>query len=93
MSPRGRHEPLTITMRTPGVKVKLTKADAETIMRALADAEGHRRLRADQWCVHCEAAPKGACDDHLNDLDLADSYRDLAATFADLLPGPPGDRS
>jgi hypothetical protein len=88
MSPRGRHEPLIITIRTPGTKVTLTKSDAVTIRQALADAEGYRRLRADQWCLNCETAPQGVCDDHLADLDRADSYKALAATFASVLPEP-----
>jgi hypothetical protein len=88
---RGRHEPLTITIRTPGARVTLSKADAETIARALADAEGYRRLRADQWCMNCETAPQGACQDHVADLDLADAYRDLGVVFADVLPEPPGE--
>jgi hypothetical protein len=90
VSPRGRHEPLIITIRTPSAKRTLTKADAESIMRALEDAEGYRRLRADQWCLNCETAPQCACQDHLADLDLADAYRDLAATLAGVLPEPPG---
>jgi hypothetical protein len=86
---RGRHEPVVITIRAPGAKVTLSKQDAVTIAQALADGESFRRLRADQWCVNCEAAPQGACQDHLADLGLADEYRDLAAVFADALPGPP----
>jgi hypothetical protein len=84
---RGRHEPLTITIKAPGVKVTLSKADAEIIAQALADGESFRRLRAGQWCVSCETAPQGACQDHLADLSLAGEYRDLAAVFADVLPG------
>jgi hypothetical protein len=66
--------------------VTVTTAQAAVVAKALEDAEGYRRLRADQWCGNCEAAPQGACDDHLNDLDLADAYRDLAAELASVLP-------
>jgi hypothetical protein len=87
---RGRHEPFIITIKVPGAKVTLTKADIVTIAQALADAEGWRRLCVDQWCARCENAPKGRCDDHLADLDLADAYGDLAAELADVLPEQPG---
>jgi hypothetical protein len=86
---RGRHEPFIITIKAPGAKVTLTKADVVTIAQALADAGGWRRLRVDQWCARCENAPKGRCDEHLADLDLADLYQDLAAELADVLPEPP----
>ncbi|MGH3222573.1 MAG: hypothetical protein ACRDPY_28405 [Streptosporangiaceae bacterium] len=63
--------------------VTLTAKQAAMAARALADAEGYRRLRADQWCSDCETAPEGACEDHVNDLDLADAYRDLAAELGE----------
>ena len=85
---RGRHEPLVITIKTPGQTLTLGRADGAVIMRALADAKGYRRLRGSQWCAKCETAPSGVCDDHLNDLDLADTYRDLTARLADVLPLP-----
>ena len=87
---RGRHEPLVITIRTPGQKLTLTRADGAVIMRALADAEGYRHLRASQWCVKCEAAPAGACDEHIGDVELAGVYRDLTDRLADILPLPEG---
>ena len=31
---RGRHEPMIITIRAPGAKAELTKADVITIMQA-----------------------------------------------------------
>jgi hypothetical protein len=65
--------------------ITLTAAQAPIVARALADAEGYRRLRADQWCANCETAPQGACEDHLNDLDLADAYRDLATGLAEAM--------
>jgi hypothetical protein len=57
--PRGRHEPMIITIRVPGAKVALAKADVATILQALGDAEGWRRRRVDQWCSRCENAPQG----------------------------------
>jgi hypothetical protein len=85
---RGRHEPLVITIRTPQAKLTLARPHAVLIMQALEDAEGYRRLRADAWCAGCQDAPQGACDDHVNDLTLADAYRDLAAELAAVLPAP-----
>jgi hypothetical protein len=86
---RGRHEPLTITLKAPGARVDLYKADVVTIMRALADAEEYRRRRADQWCAQCEAAPKGACDEHVADMDLAFAYQELAGVLASVMPEQP----
>jgi len=83
---RGRHEPMIITIRVPGVKVALTKADVITIVQALSDAEGWRRRRVDQWCARCENAPQ----EHLADMNLANAYVVLAAELAGVLPGPPG---
>lgn len=91
MSPRGRHEPLVITIRVPGQKLTLGRAEGAVIMRALADAEGYRHLRASQRCAKCEAAPAGACHDHLIDVDLAGVYRDLINQLADVLPVPEGE--
>jgi hypothetical protein len=90
MSPRGRHEPAIITIRVPGAKVALTKADLITIRQALRDAEGWRRLRVDQWCRRCESASPGRCDEHAADLILASAYGDLDAELAYVLPEPPG---
>jgi hypothetical protein len=89
MSPRGRHEPMIITIRVPGAKAELTKADVATVMHALSDAEGWRRQRVDQWCRRCENAPQGRCEEHLADLHLAGAYQELAATLAGILPEPP----
>jgi hypothetical protein len=91
MSPRGRHEPMIVTIRVPGAKAALTKADVITIMQALSDAEGWRRRRVDQWCRHCENAPQGRCDEHAADLDLATAYDRLASELAGILPDPPGE--
>lgn len=79
---RGKHEPLVITIRTPGQKLTLGRADGAIIMRA---------LRGSQWCAKCENAPGGVCDDQLDDLDLADTYGDLTARLADVLPVPEGE--
>ena len=87
---RGRHEPMIITIRVPGVKVALTKADVITIVQALSDAEGWRRRRVDQSCARCENAPQGRCEEHLADMNLANAYVVLAAELAGVLPGPPG---
>jgi hypothetical protein len=65
--------------------IGLTHAQAGLALKALSDAENHRRLRADQRCTDCETAPQGACDDHLDDLDLADEFRRLAGELTDVL--------
>jgi hypothetical protein len=83
---RGKHEPLVITIKIPGEKLTLGRPEGALIMRALADAEGYRHLRADRWCARCEAAPAGACDEHLGDIELASAYGDLSARLADVLP-------
>lgn len=88
---RGKHEPMIITIRAPGAKVELTKADVITIMQALSDAEGWRRRHVDQWCRRCENDPQGRCDEHAAELDLATAYGVLAAELADVLPEPPGE--
>ena len=89
MRRRGRHEPFVIAIRAPGAKVTLTKEDIITIAQALADAEQLRRLRASEWCQYCQIAAAGACHEHLDDLDAADAYRDLAAELGRVLPAPP----
>ena len=73
--------------------VTLTAAQAATVRRALADAEVYRRQRAAAWCVDCESSPAGASTDHMDDLETADAYRDLASRLARVRPEPPeGDR-
>jgi hypothetical protein len=85
VSPRGRHEPLVITIRTPGAKVTLGSAHdaAELVMSALADAECYRRMRAES-----------RHGDRATELAMADAYQDLAVEIASVLPGPRqgGDR-
>jgi hypothetical protein len=69
-----------------GATIAITTAQAAVIIEALAEAERHRRGRATEPCADCEAAPAGACEKHLDDLDWADAYRDLAAGFAGTVP-------
>jgi hypothetical protein len=64
----------------------LTEEQAVIALKALQDAENYRRVRADRWCASCERHPAGACDDHVNDLDLADEFRGVAAELARQLP-------
>jgi hypothetical protein len=78
-----------ITIRTPQAKLTLARPHVALIRKALEDAEGYRRLRADAWYTACQDAAQGACGDHVNDLTLADAYRDLAAELAAVLPAPP----
>jgi hypothetical protein len=62
--------------------VVFTTGQEAVIAQALDDAEQYRRRRAADWCGDCETAPEGACEKHLEDLDQADAYRDLAARLA-----------
>jgi hypothetical protein len=66
--------------------VIVTTAQAAVIRQALADAEAYRRERAEAYCHDCQRHPTGACEDHLNDLDAADAYRDLVAELGRVLP-------
>ena len=61
--------------------VTLTAAQAAVMAKALADA-GHYHLYRSAWCADCAAAPTGVCPDHLEDLDRAHAYRELAAELA-----------
>ena len=69
--------------------VVFTVGQEAIVGQALADAEMYRRDRASAWCGDCQQHPAGACPDHVDDLDAADAYRDLAAQLASLLPQPP----
>jgi hypothetical protein len=68
--------------RSAPPRVVFTAGQEAVIAQALADAETYRRKRAGTWCGDCAAGPAGGCDDHLDDLDQADAYRDLAAGLA-----------
>ena len=70
--------------------VSLTAAQAAAVRRALADAEVYRRQRAAAWCAGCESSPVGECTDHVDDLDAADAYRDLASGLARVRAEPSG---
>jgi hypothetical protein len=61
----------------------LSPADAVTVRQALADAEQDRRDSAESWCADCGTSPAGACETHVDDLDQADAYRELAQALAD----------
>jgi hypothetical protein len=79
------HEAAVAWCEPPGRS--LSPADVVTICQALADAEACRRSRVEAYCYDCQRHPAGACEDHLNDLDQADAYRDLAQ----MLPDAPQD--
>jgi hypothetical protein len=61
----------------------ISPADAVTMRGALADAAEYRRKEAAQWCAGCEASPAEACEEHLDELDAAQAYDDLAAQLTD----------
>jgi hypothetical protein len=54
----------------------LTAAHLAILGAALADAIEYRQPNGD--CVACESHADGLCGDHSADLDLADSYFELA---------------
>ena len=78
------HDPVVAWCQPPGRSV--SPADATVLGQALADAEAHRRRRAGAYCYDCASTHAGACHDHLDDLDRADAYRDLAAELTPALP-------
>jgi hypothetical protein len=45
------------------------------------DAVQYRESQLDLLCLACESSPSGLCDLHAANLELADRYCDLAATF------------
>jgi hypothetical protein len=75
------HEAAPAWCQPPGRTI--APADAVTIRQALAEAERTRRDRAASWCDACQGHPAGACDQHVDDLDVADAYRALAAELAE----------
>jgi hypothetical protein len=89
--PRGRHEPLVITIRRPRARVALTRTDGELIMGALADAARYREWRARQQCARCDNERQGICQDHLHDGALTGAYRELSGRLAEVLPVPEGE--
>jgi hypothetical protein len=56
----------------------LTEEQRALVHAALADAEAYCADRAHAWCDGCTTHPSGCCEDHLDDLDQADAYRQLA---------------
>ncbi len=69
-----------------GTTIAIITVDAALLAEALADAERYRRGHAAEPCADCEVTPAGACEKHLDDLDRADAYRNLAASFASTVP-------
>lgn len=56
----------------------LAPADRDLVFGALDHAEQLMRERVDAYCVDCATSPAEACEQHLDDLDLADAYQALA---------------
>ena len=65
----------------------LTAEQATLVTRALADAQTYRMREAAEYCADCETHPRGACDDHLDDIAAARAYHDLAVGLAHVWPG------
>lgn len=49
-----------------------------TVLGALDHAEQLMRERAEAFCETCSTSPAEACREHLDQLDTADAYRELA---------------
>jgi hypothetical protein len=60
-----------------GAGLVLPEAHLSTVLDALEDAATLRTERAAAYCVKCAEHPAGACDEHLDDLDAAERYRQL----------------
>ena len=56
----------------------LYPAQLSTVLAALDDAATLRTERAAAYCYDCSSHPAGACDVHVDDLDQADAYRQVA---------------
>lgn len=67
----------------------LTVAQVAVITGALADAERYRRECGSGLCADCAASPDGACQDHLEDLDRANAYSDVAGELVMSSPNRP----
>ncbi len=63
----------------PPAGLLLTPRDRRTLLAALTDAAAYRAERAAGLCDACEVADAGACDEHADDADQAESYRALTA--------------
>jgi len=57
---------------------RLTGPQRSTVLDALEDAATLRTERAAAYCYACSSHPAGACDEHVDDLDAADRYRQTA---------------
>jgi len=73
------HDPVPAWCEPPG-RV-LSPADLAAVIRALEDAAAYRRDRAAAYCYDCADSPAEACEAHLDDLDQADAYDQVAATL------------
>jgi hypothetical protein len=56
----------------------LDEDQAAIVLAALADAAELLEHRAGEWCSECEFRVEGCCPKHLEDLDAASRYRELA---------------
>jgi hypothetical protein len=59
-------------------EVILTADQAAIAVAALGDAVTYRLERAAAWCEACKSHPAGACEQHLDDLDMAAMFRETA---------------
>jgi hypothetical protein len=69
-------EPSTAVL--PDGSGTLSPADLIEVLGALDHAEQLLRERAGAWCDSCVTSLAGACPEHVDDLDQADTYRALA---------------
>jgi hypothetical protein len=75
------HDPAPAWTEPPG-RV-LSPADVAVAARALEEAAAYRRDRVIAWCYDCTCAAAGACEAHLDDLDQADAYDQVAGMLTE----------
>ena len=75
----------SVSEAAPCAAITLTTAQAAVMAKALVDAEQYRRDTAATWCADCAASPDVACQDHLEDLDRAEAYSEVAAELVHVL--------
>lgn len=63
------------------MSVEITDGQRAELVRALADAIYYRGdvESGPDSCHDCQMDPDGTCDDHLNDMQMAETWRELRA--------------
>lgn len=67
-----------LAVTTEPAPAPLSREDLATVLGALDHGEQLLRERAEAFCETCSTSPAEACREHLDQLDAADAYRELA---------------